>query len=154
MRSGAVDNSLNTNWMINHFSFSRVYTGSDEMADYVKGNWGKAMLELRLAKVCRTDGCPAGFNAFEFSQAALKFDSPICEAPSFANVVGFSRLETPGDKYRVPSGGGWCAKLVEFWLGKRGELVIALAVPAFRTITFCCVGGAAQTRAHRRVARK
>ena len=49
MRSGAVDTSLNTNWMINHFSFSRVYTGSDEMADYVKGNWGKAMLELRLA---------------------------------------------------------------------------------------------------------
>ena len=31
------------------FSFSRVHTGSDEMADYVKGNWGKAMLELRLA---------------------------------------------------------------------------------------------------------
>jgi len=36
-------------WLDEWADFVRATTGSDELGNYVKGNWGKAMLELRLA---------------------------------------------------------------------------------------------------------
>jgi len=36
-------------WLDEWADFIRATTGSDELGNYVKGNWGKAMLELRLA---------------------------------------------------------------------------------------------------------